>query len=168
MADLPDRYAERLRVPVWLWAAGLGVAAALAAELHLGYGGVRAWVPYAVLLPLAAALLWRAGRVEVRVEDGELHVDDAHVPVALLSAAEPLDAAAKQRAMGRELHPYAFVVHRPWVRTAVRLTLDDPADPTPYWLVSTRHPGALATALAPPELRAAPERPSGPSDSRTP
>ena len=36
---------------------------------------------------------------------------------------------------------------RPWVSTTVELTLADPADPVPYWLVSTRRPGALATAL---------------------
>jgi hypothetical protein len=30
---------------------------------------------------------------------------------------------------------------------AVQVLLDDPADPTPYWLVSTRHPERLAATL---------------------
>ncbi|MGI3786257.1 MAG: DUF3093 family protein, partial [Janthinobacterium lividum] len=34
-----------------------------------------------------------------------------------------------------------------WVSTSVEIGLDDPADPVPYWLVSTRRPGALASAL---------------------
>ena len=29
----------------------------------------------------------------------------------------------------------------------VRVPLTDPADPTPYWLVSTRHPARLVAAL---------------------
>ena len=41
----------------------------------------------------------------------------------------------------------AHLVLRPWVSTTVELALADPADPVPYWLVSTRRPGALATAL---------------------
>ena len=36
---------------------------------------------------------------------------------------------------------------RPYVKTAVRVELTDPADPTPYWLLSSRHPQALASAL---------------------
>ena len=33
------------------------------------------------------------------------------------------------------------------MRTAVEITLDDPEDPVPYWLVSTRRPQQLAAAL---------------------
>jgi hypothetical protein len=148
MAAPPDvRYAERLTIPWWIWPCALATATLLAAEIHLGYDGVRAWLPYAVLLPLTVVLLWWLGRLPVRVAGGELHVDDAHVPLGLLAFAEPLDAAGKQRALGVELHPLAFVVHRPWVRGAVRIMLRDPADPTPYWVISSRRPDALVAAL---------------------
>ncbi|MGH8922343.1 MAG: DUF3093 family protein, partial [Actinomycetes bacterium] len=33
---------ERLTVPWWWWPLGLGIAALLAAEVHMGYPGVRA------------------------------------------------------------------------------------------------------------------------------
>ena len=32
-------------------------------------------------------------------------------------------------------------------RTAVEISLDDPADPVPYWLVSSRRPVELAEAI---------------------
>ncbi len=140
-------YSERLVVAWWIWPCALGTAILMAAEIHLGHDGLRSWLPYATLIPLTAALLWWLGRVQVRIAGGELWVDDAHIPLEFLVAAEPLDAAAKQQALGRELHPFAFVVHRPWVRGAVRIVLDDPADPTPYWLVSSRRPDDLASAL---------------------
>jgi hypothetical protein len=38
-------------------------------------------------------------------------------------------------------------VLRPWVDGVVRVALTDPADPAPYWLVSTRRPEVLAAAL---------------------
>jgi hypothetical protein len=38
-------------------------------------------------------------------------------------------------------------VLRPYIKTTVEITLDDPEDPVPYWLVSTRHPQRLAAAL---------------------
>ena len=36
---------------------------------------------------------------------------------------------------------------RPYLSRAVRIGIDDPADPTPYWLVSSRRPDRLAAAL---------------------
>ena len=41
----------------------------------------------------------------------------------------------------------AFLFTRPFIRDVVKVTLDDPADPHPYWLVSTRDAAALAAAL---------------------
>jgi hypothetical protein len=145
------RYSERLLVAWWMWPCALVTAALLAAEIHLGADGLRAWVPYAVLIPATVALLWWLGRLPVRIADGELWVDDAHIPLRYLVAAESLEGPAKQDALGRELHPLAFVVQRPWVRGAVRIVLDDPDDPTPYWVVSSRRPAALVAALGLPE-----------------
>ena len=51
-----------------------------------------------------------------------------------------LDADETSRRSGTEADARAHLVLRPYVRTAVELTLDDPADPVPYWLVSTRRP----------------------------
>ncbi|MGI9207623.1 MAG: DUF3093 family protein, partial [Rhodococcus sp. (in: high G+C Gram-positive bacteria)] len=35
----------------------------------------------------------------------------------------------------------------PWVGTMAMVVLDDPDDPTPYWLISTRRPAELLEAL---------------------
>jgi hypothetical protein len=142
-----QRYEERLRVPWWLWVPGLGAAALFAAQLHLGAPGVRAWLPYAVLLPAAAAGLWWLGRIRVAVRGGELWVDDAHLPVRYVADAIALDAAGRREILGPSADPLAFVVQRPWVPGAVQVVLADPADPTPYWVVSSRDPDRLASAL---------------------
>ena len=87
------------------------------------------------------------GPTGYRVEDGELHVDDAHIPVSFVTEVNVLDARAKAALLGPAARPYAFVVQRPWIPGGVRVVIDDPADPTPYWVVSSRHPAALASAI---------------------
>lgn len=140
-------YAERLTLPWWAWPVGLAVAGLLAAELWMGASGVRAWLPFLVLIPAAVAALAWLGRIRVAVRDGELRVDDARLPVRYVADAVPLDAAGRREVLGVGADPLAFVVQRPWVGGAVQVVLDDPADPTPFWVVSTRHPVELAAAL---------------------
>lgn len=123
------------------------MAALLAAEVHLGNPGVRSWLPYLVTVPLAVWALVRLGATRVSVADGQLHAGQAHLPLQHVARVAVVPATAKRAALGRQLDPAAYVQHRSWVPTMVLVVLDDPDDPTPYWLVSTRHPERLAQAL---------------------
>lgn len=140
-------YAERLRVSFWAWPTATVAALLLAFEVLLGFDSVPGWVPFVVLIPVTAAILLWAGRIKVAVADGEFRVDDARLPVSVIADVIALDAAGKRESLGVASHPLAFVIQRPWIGPAVQVLLDDPADPTPFWVVSTRHPVELATAL---------------------
>jgi hypothetical protein len=142
----PD-FNERLTVPWWWWPLGLGVAALLAAEVHMGYPGVRAWLPYLLTVPLAGAVLIRLGRRRVRLADGELQVGPAHVPIRHLGTVEVIHPSGKQRALGRDLDPAAFVLHSAWIGPVLQIELTDPQDPTPYWIFSVRRAEELAALL---------------------
>jgi len=137
----PRPYAERLRVPWWAWPSCLLMGAILAAEFPMG------WLPFAVVLPLIIlALLW-IGRLRVAVTPTEFQVDDARLPLSAIADVVALDTNGKLEILGVGANPLAFVIQRPWIGGAVQVLLDDPADPTPYWVVSSRHPVELATAL---------------------
>ncbi|MDX3664063.1 DUF3093 domain-containing protein [Streptomyces sp. ID05-26A] len=140
-------FRERLYVTWWIWPLPLLAAALLAAEVHMGFPGVRSWLPYVILLPLTVALIAKMGSTKVEVAEGELRAGDAHIPLELLGAVEIIAAEDRRRIMGRELDPAAFVVHRGWVKPLVRVHVTDPEDPTPYWVISTRHPEELAAAI---------------------
>jgi hypothetical protein len=140
-------FSEKLYVPWWGWPLPLLGAVLLAAEIHMGFPGVRSWLPYVILVPLAVLLLVRMGSLRVAVSEGELRVGDAHVPLELLGEPEVFTAKTKRKAMGPNLDPMAFVAHRGWVGPMVRVRLDDPADPTPYWLFSVRSAERLAEVL---------------------
>ena len=138
---------ETVRPPAVWWALGA-----------LGSGTL--WLVLAVALPwevaAAAGLLtgalvtWglMAAGVRVGVGDGEVVAGAAHVPLRHVGAVTPLDAEQTRRARGPEADANAFLVLRPWVATAVRVEITDPADPTPYWLVSTREPQRFAAAAS--------------------
>lgn len=144
-------YSERLYLTWWAWPLPLAAAVLLAAEVHMGYPGVRSWLPYAIALPLVVGLLVLLGQTPVRIsgdgEDRRLTVGDANLPVRFIGRVDVIDSKHKRLALGPELDPAAYVLHRAWIGTMVRVHLDDPDDPTPYWLFSTRHPDALAAAL---------------------
>ena len=134
-------------MPWWSWPPGLIVGAVLAAEISMGAGGVPGWVPFAVVLPLTAAVMLWIGRLRIAVTPEEFLVDDARLPVSVIADVVALDADGKLEVLGVGAHPLAFVVQRPWIGGAVQVLLEDPADPTPFWVISTRHPVELATAL---------------------
>ncbi|QSB13363.1 DUF3093 domain-containing protein [Natronosporangium hydrolyticum] len=142
-------YQERLRVPWRWWLPAIAIAAVLASPFV--WGPVAGPIGYAapvMLIGGTIAGLWWLGRVRVAVVDDELLVDDARLPVRYVSQAIPLDATGRQELLGPGADPLAFVVQRPWLPGAVQVVLDDPADPTPYWLISSRRPAALAAALS--------------------
>ncbi|MBB5156310.1 DUF3093 domain-containing protein [Saccharopolyspora phatthalungensis] len=140
-------FRERLHAAWWTWPLPVIAAVLLAAEVHMGYPGVRAWLPYVVLVPLAIAVPVWLSRTKIEIVDGELWVGDAHLPLRFIDEVEVIAPAEQRRALGPDLDPAAFMVHRASIRTSVRIWLNDPADPTPYWVVSTRRPAELAAAL---------------------
>jgi hypothetical protein len=141
-------FSERWIVPLIWWPCTLALATLIAAELHSGAPGMRAVLPYAVLLPLAVVLLATGSRGSIRVAGGVLHVPGARIPIAQLADGVVLEREAFRIQTGPMADPDAFVVSRPWLHTAVRLTVDDAADPTPYWVVGTRRPAELLAALS--------------------
>jgi hypothetical protein len=142
-------YDERLVAPWWAWLAGLALSVLVAAQIHSGAEGpARAVVPYVVVPLLALAVLAALSRGRVQVRDGVLHVPGARVSLDEICDVTPLDRQATQRLRGPLADPYAYTATRPWLSRAVRVGLDDPADDTPYWIVGTRRPEALAAALS--------------------
>jgi hypothetical protein len=149
------RYRERLWVPWWWWPLGFALAGLLAFEVNMANFGTAApphWLPFVTLFIVAAATLLWLGRVEIQVIAGsgdgvELWAGQAHLPTTVITRSAEIPRSAKSAALGRQLDPAAFVLHRAWVGPMILVVLDDPDDPTPYWLVSCRHPERVLSAL---------------------
>jgi DUF3093 family protein len=140
------RYRERLSVPAlwWLLAAGFALSLLLAIGLYLGpIWGILAATSGLVI---AAALFLHAGILLV-VDTQVIRIGRAEIEHRYIAGCRPLDAEATRRRAGVEADARAHLVLRPYIATAVEITLADPADPVPYWLVSSRRPQDLAAAL---------------------
>lgn len=144
------KHSERLYVPWWGWPLPLLGGGLLAAEIDMGYPGLRGWLPYVILIPAVIALMLSLGRSRVKVtgdDRPELWLRDAHLPLRFVGDVEVIGKEEKRKALGRDADPAAFVLHRGWVGPVVRVWLTDPDDPTPYWLFSSRHPEKVAELL---------------------
>ncbi len=130
-----------------MWPLAVLVAAFLATELAIGALALRSPVTYAVAGGLALLAVGALSRIVVRVDDATLQVDDARLPLAVVSDVTVVGIDARRNLLGQDADPDAFVIQRPWIPGGVRIELNDPADPTPYWFVSSRRPDQLAAAL---------------------
>lgn len=157
-------YAERLRAP---WPAWM-LATLVAGSLGIAYGyAVGAGWGVAMFAGSQALGVWVLLRTAplVRVDERVLRAGRARLPRKHAGAITALDAATARRLRGVDADASAYLCVRSFVGPAVRVEVTDPADPHPYWLVSTRHPDRLLAALAStstgrPSLAGSPPRPA--------
>jgi hypothetical protein len=139
-------YSERLTVPLRWWVQGTMLIATLWLAVVVAAPPLAAAVVALVAMALLAAGFLTYGGARVGV-DGEFRAGRAHISIGLVGEATPLDADATRRAAGVDADARAFLLLRPYLKRSVRVEITDPADPAPYWLVSTRHPDRLVAAL---------------------
>jgi hypothetical protein len=138
-------FRERLTVPViwWLLAGLFSLSVLVAVGAYLG----PTWgfgASFAAML--VASAIFASASILISVDARELRVGRASIEHRYIAGCRPLDAGETRRRAGVEADARAHLVLRPYLKTAVEITLDDPDDPVPYWLVSTRHPQQLAAA----------------------
>jgi len=138
---------ERLRVPWWWYPSAALIGAILAGQFRLALYSLPGWLPFAILIPLALLLAWRAGGSRLQVGRGELRVRDAHLPLDVVGEVVELDSRTVRLLAGRRGDPAAYVMLAPWIGPGLQVMNEDPDDPAPYWLFSTRHPREVAAAL---------------------
>ena len=83
----------------------------------------------------------------IQVGSSNLTVARAKIPRNLLGNVEEIAKNQIFSERGPKLDPTAYKVFQGTVKTAVKISLNDPNDPTPYWIISTRKPAQLAEVL---------------------
>ena len=145
-----ESYRERLTAPRSWW-----VAAPL-------FGGICGWIMVVAATPelglvagivgtlAVGALIWGYGSLTVRAGADGLHVGSAHLIPEFVGTVAVLDRVAFRTSLGPDADARAWLRTRPYVDGGVRVDVNDPGDPVPYWLVSCRRPEAVAAALGRP------------------
>ncbi|NPC44360.1 DUF3093 domain-containing protein [Nocardioides sp. zg-1230] len=140
-------YAERLTVPLRWWVQGTMFVASLWLAVLAATPETVAWSVTAVAMAVLVALFVSYGRPRVSVDGTTFRAGRAHIPLELVGPATALDADGVRRQAGVDADARAYLLLRPYLKRGVRVDIADPADPTPYWLVSSRRPDALVSAL---------------------
>lgn len=141
-------YRERLTAPLSWW-----IGAVL-------FGVVCGWIVTVAATPtvgvvaglvgtaIAAALVWAYGNLVVHAGPDGFHVGNAHLTPEFTGEVTVLDGPAFRAILGPDADARAFLRTRSYVTGGVRVEVNDPRDPVPYWLVSSRRPESVAAALA--------------------
>jgi hypothetical protein len=141
-------YRERLTPRPYVYL----VVEALVVMISLAYGGpFGATVGWMVFVGVTALALWAliATSPVIEVTATHLRAGPACIERSLITSVLPLDREAFHLARGRDADPRRFSILRSWHSgSGAIVTIDDPLDPHPAWILTTARPDDLATALA--------------------
>jgi hypothetical protein len=128
----------------WVLAGLFALSVLLAVGAYLG----PVWgIGTALATMMVGAAIFVSAAVVISIDAREIRIGRASIEHAYIAGSQALTAEEARQRGGVEADARAHLVLRPYVRTAVEITLDDPEDPVPYWLISTRRPQQLAEAL---------------------
>lgn len=109
------------------------------APLSITGGFVSAGVFYATALIIFVVRAPRIVVTDTTLSAGRATIDLTYLgTVRCVTEAERAEAISDAR---------TWKLIRAWIPTGVLVTINDPADPTPSWYLSTRHPEKLEAAL---------------------
>jgi hypothetical protein len=140
-------FKERSPWPIWLWLFLAFLAASLALAIWAALGTRWGWITALVQL-LALLFLSQKSALHVEVSDKFLNVGKAQIERKFLGKIEVLSADEMRRWRGPLSDPASYMALRFWIPTGVKIEINDPNDPTPYWLVSSKKAQPLAAALS--------------------
>ena len=142
----PVVFNERVGWPIWLGAFLLFLSGSLSIAIWAALGNT--WAEVSMLAQLVALIfLWQSTPLEIKVAADSLHVGPAHIERKYISSAVALSDEEMRELRGRKINTTAYMQIRFWIPTGVKVTISDPQDPTPYWLVSSKKAHQLADAL---------------------
>lgn len=138
-------YRERLWPSVWIYLA-LALVIPASALVFLPINQLVGSIT-GVLLYLACAGFLTLTAPVVTVSDDEVRAGRAALPIRLIGDVVAFRDAEATLQRGQQLDARAWLVIRGWIDPVVKLDVVDEADPTPYWVVSTRRPTELVAAI---------------------
>ena len=138
-------YRERVLPGPIPWIVGLGFVAMVSIAYGAAVGAAVGWIVAVCGLAIVIGLVWVTSPT-IQVTDDNFRIGSACLPLSAirhLQVVPPGDLPAVRDADAR-----AYLALRPLAtRNSIKIDLDDPTDPHPYWLVSTRRPTQLTATL---------------------
>src|SRR5690606_31325454 len=138
-------YRERLWPSVWIYlATALVVPASILVFMPINQlvgilTGVAMYLGIVGLLIATAPL--------ILVTEHQLVAGRASLPLSLVGETVAFEGDEATLERGQRLDARAWLLIRGWIAPVVKVTVTDETDPAPYWLVSSRDPESLISAV---------------------
>jgi hypothetical protein len=146
MAQRDVIWKEVIRPPLWLLAFIYFMFLSLVLAVWAAFDNRIAlitWIAVSVFLLFIAQKM----RKVITIDDQELRIGEAHIELKYLDTVTLLTPAEIRLLRTRDADPAAFPALIFWISTGVKITLKDPRDSTPYWLVSSKKSEELTNTL---------------------
>lgn len=138
---------ERLAVPAMWWVVSLFLAMTFVVAVWAILSDVWALGALVVFFGLVVIFLIGYGSARITADGTGLRAGRASIDWEWVRGATALDGEQTQLALKAAADGRTWLLVRPFLKSAVRVDLADPADPHRHWLLATRQPGNLAAAI---------------------
>lgn len=150
MTKYEERFHEKISLPISVWSLYVALCATISFSVWAALGNVAAIATS--LIQIILIVLWSVRNslsiyIETIDRQHYLHVDGAHLPLTFIKEVTVLDSTEMARMRTRDANPRAHLALRFWEKSGVKIELTDPADPTPYWLISTKKGSELKEVI---------------------
>lgn len=101
----------------------------------------------AVVVTILLGWILYASAPTIEISQDRVRVGRANIERQYVGEAHAFRGDQARIAAGPDLDGRAYMCFRGWITPKIRLDITDPADPTPYWIASTRNPEKIAEIL---------------------
>ena len=139
-------FKEVLRPPIWVLAFIYFLLLSLVIAIWAAFD-TTATIGAFTAATIAIIYLSLAMRSTISFDGKELRIDRAHIDIKYLGDAKILDSSAMRLLRTRDADPAAYLAIKFWAPVGVKITVVDPRDPTPYWLITSKRGEEIAALL---------------------
>lgn len=140
------RFKEVIRPPFWLVSFLYFMLFSIVLAIWAALGNNAAINAFAITLVLGALIIHFATSTII-VDEEELRIKKAHIPLKYLGECTLIDKRNFSKARTRDADPAAYFATTFWISQGLTVKVIDERDPTPYWLISTRRARELEKAI---------------------
>lgn len=139
-------FKEVLRPPIWVLAFIYFLFLSLVIAIWAAFD-TTATIGAFTAATIAIIYLTFVMRSTISFDGKELRIDRAHIDIKYLGDAKILDSSAMRLLRTRDADPAAYLAIKFWAPVGVKITVVDPRDPTPYWLITSKRGEEIAALL---------------------
>jgi hypothetical protein len=142
-------FKEVLRPPIWVLAFIYFLLLSLVIAIWAAFDNNVALVAF-ITATVAIIYIAIAMRSTITLDGEELRIDRAHIDIKYLGSATVLDSPTMRLLRTRDADPAAYLAIKFWMPKGIKITVVDPRDPTPYWLITSKRGEDIAALLGKP------------------